>query len=142
MGEYVSRKSVSIELADRMVAAARLKAAELGIAIVIAVVDESGILKAFSRMDGAPLMAIGVAQSKALTAVGYGMPTGKAWHEFVRTDPILLEGVRSIEGFTMLGGGSPVKVGGELIGAIGISGGHYTQDEDCAAAALSVGRDT
>lgn len=134
----ISKKSISAELADRLLEAARTKAVELGLAVAVAIVDESGIMKAFSRMDGAPLMAVGMALKKALAAVGYGLPTGAAWHDFIRTDPILIEGVRSINDFTMLGGGSPVKSAGEVIGAIGVSGGHYSQDEVCAAAALAV----
>lgn len=122
--------------AAALVEAAEAHASALGIAIVTVVVDAAGIPKLMSRMDGAPLMALDVARRKAVTAVGFGLPTGATWHGFVKDDPILSEGVRSIPDFTMLGGGHPVRVGEDLIGAIGVSGGHYSQDEACVQAAL------
>jgi hypothetical protein len=53
--------------------------------MAIAVVDDSGVLKAFSRMDGAPLLA--VAQDKAYTAAGFGLSTD-GWFEFIKDDPV------------------------------------------------------
>ncbi len=133
-----AKLSISTQVAQRMIAAAEHKAQELGLRIATAVVDESGILKAFSRMDGAPLVAVGISVKKGVTAVGFGMPTGKPWHDFVKDDPILLHGYQSIEQFTMFGGGFPIYVDGQLVGAIGVSGGHYSKDEECARAGLAV----
>jgi uncharacterized protein GlcG (DUF336 family) len=121
-----------------MVERARDKAQELGFGIAVTVVDESGILKAFSRMDAAPLIAINASRKKATTAVGFGIPTGAAWHDFIKDDPILSKGVQSLDEFTLLGGGLPIRVNGEVVGAIGVSGGHYSQDEACAHAALEL----
>lgn len=121
-----------------MIAAAEREAAVLGLQVVTAIVDESGVLKAFSRMDGAPLVSVSAARKKALTAVGFGLPTGEAWHEFIKDDPILLIGAQQLDDFTLLGGGAPVRVAGALIGAIGVSGGHYRQDEACVRAALAL----
>jgi hypothetical protein len=59
--------------------------------MVIAVVDDGGVLKAFSRMDGAALLSVQVAQDKAYTAVGFSMPT-HAWHDFIKDDPPLRDG--------------------------------------------------
>ena len=120
--------------AAALVEVAEAHASALGISIVTVVVDAAGIPKLMSRMDGAPLMAWDVARRKAVTAVGFGLPTGATWHGFVKDDPILSEGVRSIPDFTMLGGGHPVRLGEDLIGAIGVSGGHYSQDEACVEA--------
>lgn len=128
--------SVSTALAQRIIAEAEAKAREIGLHIATAVVDESGVLKAFSRMDGAPLVAVNICQKKALTAVGFGMPTGQPWYEFVKDDPILMNGFPSIDNFTMFGGGLPIYVGGQLVGALGVSGGHYAKDEQCAKAGL------
>jgi uncharacterized protein GlcG (DUF336 family) len=118
MAATFERPSVTTELAKAMIEAAERKAAEMGHPFVIAVVDESGVLKAFSRMDGAPLLSVQVAQDKAYTAVGFGMATD-AWHDVV------------------FGGGYPIKVGGSVVGGIGVSGGHYSQDMDVAQAGLS-----
>jgi len=75
MAATFERPSVTTELARAMIVAAEQKAAQMGHAFAIAVVDDSGVLKAFSRMDGAPLLAVQVAQDKAYTAVGFGLAT-------------------------------------------------------------------
>ena len=97
---------------------------------------EDILLKAFHRMDGAALIANSASQKKAFTAIGFGMPTGDAWYGFIKDDPILMNGADSLKDFTLLGGGSPIMVDGNLAGAIGVSGGHYKQDEECVDAAL------
>ena len=61
------RASVTAELARSMIEAAEQKAAEMGQPFVIAIVDDSGVLKAFSRMDGAPLLSVQVSAG-AITA--------------------------------------------------------------------------
>ena len=129
--------TISLEGANTLIEAAQAKARELGIRVCVCVVDESGVLKAFSRMDGAPLMAVGVARLKAVTAAGFGLPTGQAWWSFIEGDPVLREGVHSIPEFTLLGGGAPIRIRGEIAGGIGVSGGHYREDEACVASALA-----
>jgi uncharacterized protein GlcG (DUF336 family) len=137
MAATFERASVSAELAKAMIAAAERKAAEMGQPFVIAIVDDSGVLKAFSRMDGAPLLSVQVAQDKAYTAVGFGMATD-AWHGFVKDDPPLAMGAATgIDRLIVFGGGYPVKLGGAIVGAIGVSGGHYSQDMEVAQAGLS-----
>jgi uncharacterized protein GlcG (DUF336 family) len=91
MAATFERASVTAELARAMIEAAEQKAAEMGQPFVIAIVDDSGVLKAFSRMDGAPLVSVQVAHDKAYTAVGFGLATD-AWHEFVKNDPPLAVG--------------------------------------------------
>ncbi len=91
MAATFERPSVTAELARAMIEAAEQKAAEMGHPFVIAIVDDSGVLKAFSRMDGAPLLSVQVAQDKAYSAVGFGMATN-AWHDFVKDDPPLAMG--------------------------------------------------
>lgn len=132
------KTSISHGLAVRMVDAAMAKAGEIGFGISVCIVDESGILKAFGRMDNAPLISVDAARKKALTAVGLGMSTGDAWYDFIKDDPILSAGVHNFEDFILLGGGSPIIIKGQLVGAVGISGGHYKQDETCAKAALDI----
>jgi uncharacterized protein GlcG (DUF336 family) len=137
MSDVFEKASVSSELAHRMIAAAEAKASEIGVPMVIAVCDESGVLKALSRMDGAALLSVQIAQDKAYTAVGFGMPTD-AWHPFIKDDPPLAEGaVGGIDRLIIFGGGYPIQLGGAVIGAIGVSGGHYSQDMDVAQAGLA-----
>src|SRR5438874_12724937 len=109
MSDVFEKTSVSSELAHRMVAAAEGKANEIGVPMVIAVCDESGVLKAFSRMDGAALLSVQIAQDKAFTAAGFGMGTD-AWHDFIKDDPPLAAGaVGGIDRLGIFGGGFPIK---------------------------------
>jgi uncharacterized protein GlcG (DUF336 family) len=138
MADTFQKPSVSADLARRMIAAAEEKARELGIPMNIAVVDESGVLKAFSRMDGAALLSVQIAQDKAYTAVGFGMPS-HGWFDFIKDDPPLAAGaVSGIDRLVIFGGGYPIAVDGAVVGAIGVSGGHYTQDQEVAEAGLAV----
>jgi len=138
MGETITKQSVSASQTNALIDAAVKKATEIGISISICIVDESGLEKAFLRMDGAALISIETARKKARLAVGFGMATGTPWHEFAQDDPILRQGVHDLPGFILLGGGVPLYWEGSLIGAIGISGGHYKMDELCANAASEI----
>jgi len=135
MEEYIKR-SVSLVDAERISRAAIAKARELGMNIAVTIVDESGITKLFYRMDNAPLIAVDASRKKAVTAVGFGLPTGEPWFSMIKDDPILREGVHGFHDFILMGGGAPIVSGNQIIGAIGISGGHYSQDQQCARAAL------
>jgi len=138
MAATFDRPSVSTELAKAMIDAAEHKAAEMGHPFVIAIVDDSGVLKAFSRMDGAALLSVQIAQDKAYTAAGFGLSTD-AWHDFVKDDaPLAMGAATGIDRLIVFGGGFPIMIGGKLAGAIGVSGGHYTQDMDVANAGLAV----
>jgi uncharacterized protein GlcG (DUF336 family) len=138
MAATFDRPSVSGELAKAMLDAAERKAAEMGHPFVIAIVDDSGVLKAFSRMDGAALLSVQIAQDKAYTAAGFGLSTD-GWHEFVKDDPPLAMGAAAgIDRLIVFGGGFPITIDGKVVGAIGVSGGHYTQDMDVARAGLAV----
>ncbi len=137
MSEVYEKKSISSELAHRVIAAAEAKATEMGVPMGIAICDEAGVLKAFSRMDGAALFAVQIAQDKAYTAVGFGMPSG-GWHDFIKDDPPLAAGaVGGIDRLVIFGGGFPITVGDTIVGAIGVSGGHYSQDMEVAEAGLA-----
>jgi uncharacterized protein GlcG (DUF336 family) len=137
MSDVIQKASVSTELAHRVIAAAEKKAAEIGVPMVIAVCDESGVLKAFSRMDGAALLSVQIAQDKAHTAAGFGMGTD-AWHDFIKDDPPLAAGaVGGIDRLVIFGGGYPLVVDEATVGAVGVSGGHYSQDMEVAQAGLA-----
>jgi uncharacterized protein GlcG (DUF336 family) len=74
MANVMKKHSISSELAQKMVDQAVAKARQLGVAENVAVVDDGGNLKAFSRMDGAPILSIEIAQNKAYTAL-FGVST-------------------------------------------------------------------
>ena len=133
MANTTSRQSISADGAQEVLNAAVAKANELGVPMVIAVVDESAQLKAFLRMDGSLLASVNVSQSKATTAVGFGLATDQ-WYGAIEDDPPLLHGVTAIPNFMMIGGGVPLAGDGAIIGAIGVSGGSYQQDTEVAEA--------
>lgn len=138
MSNTYTKPTITSELAHKMIAAAETKAKAMGHPFVIAVCDESGVLKALSRMDGAALFSVQIAQDKAYTAVGFGLSTD-AWHDFIKDDaPLAAGAVGGIDRLVIFGGGYPIKAGDTVIGGVGVSGGHYSQDMEVARAALAV----
>ncbi len=136
MAENTFQKaSITVEAAHRLIAAAEKKATAMGKPMCIAVVDSEGNLKAFSRMDGAPLLSVGLAQDKAYTTVGFGMATHE-WHDFIENDPPLLHGIVKTDRLIVFGGGFPIKTTEGIIGGIGASGAHWTEDMEVAQAGL------
>jgi uncharacterized protein GlcG (DUF336 family) len=137
MADLVKKYSISDELAQKMVDEAVAKATELGVAENVAILDDGGNLKAFRRMDGAPILSIEIAQNKAYTAL-FGVPT-QDFFDFIQGDPSLLAGIPTLARVAAYGGGFPIQVDGEIVGAIGLSGAPTVQnDEDCARAALAL----
>jgi uncharacterized protein GlcG (DUF336 family) len=137
MSNVVKKHSISSELAQKMVNAALAKARELGVTENVAILDDGGNLKAFSRMDGAPIPTIEMAQNKAYTAL-LGVST-QEFFDFIQGDPSLLAGIPTLSRMAAWGGGFPIKVDGEIVGAIGLSGAPTVQnDVDCAKAALAL----
>ena len=132
----ITKQSIDIATAEKAINAAARKAAELGLKMCIAISDEGGDLKAFRRMDGAPRLSIQIAEDKAYTAASFGIAT-HSWFDFIKDDPPLLHGITHTPRLIVFGGGHPIMLGGELVGAIGVSGGHYKQDMECARAALA-----
>ncbi|WP_425308594.1 heme-binding protein [Ammonicoccus fulvus] len=116
--------------------AALAKAEELNTRMNIAVVDAGGHLVSFERMDGAMLISSGIAQDKAYSVViGNGLPTSQ-WVPALSGDPDpgLLRSFPHRDRLIMFGGGVPIKVGDEVIGAVGVSGGSAEEDAIVAQA--------
>ena len=137
MANVIKKHSISYELAQKMANAAVAKATELGVTENVAILDDGGNLKAFSRMDGAPILSTVMAQNKAYTAL-FGVST-QDFFDFIQGDPSLLAGIPALPRVAAWGGGFPIKVNGEIVGAIGVSGAPKVQnDVDCARAALAL----
>jgi uncharacterized protein GlcG (DUF336 family) len=133
MNTMITKTSITLETAKKMA-----ELAIIGINISITILDCSGNEVLFMKADHAPLISIETSRKKAKLAIGFGIPTGDSWYQFIKDDPILSKGASDLPGFILLGGGSPILYNGNLVGAIGISGGHYKQDEKCVEAALVV----
>src|SRR2546428_10473335 len=108
MANVVKKYSISFELAQKMVDAAVAKARELGVSENVAILDDGGNLKAFSRMDGASIPTIEIAQKKAYTAL-FGVSTQDVF-DFIKGDPSLLAGIPTLARVAAWGGGFPIKV--------------------------------
>ncbi len=117
-----------------MIGAAKAKAADIGIAVSVVVLDFAGHLKAFSRMDGAWLGSIDVAMKKAKTSVLFEAETQAVWE--VCKPGAQAHGLElTNDGLVTFAGGIPLKTAdGRLIGAIGVSGGQVAQDYEVARA--------
>lgn len=124
--------------AKSMIAAAEQKAREIGVPMVIAVVDMGGNLVAQHRMDGALLASISLALDKAYTAVALKMPTDQVAAAVRPGQPLC--GLNTANGgrFIVFGGGFPIVESGKVIGGLGASGGTVEEDMMVARAGLGI----
>lgn len=129
-------KRLSLEDARILIAGARAKAEDIGVAMCIAVTDESGQLIAFERMDGGKITSTIIAQDKAYTAAGAKRTTQSYGEASQPGKPAY--GIHSAIGGRLLvvAGGIPVLMDGEVVGAIGVSSGSPAQDTECAQAGI------
>lgn len=128
-------ESISSNAAMQLISAAVTKAAEMNVAVAVAVVDTEGQLKAFHRMDRTPVVAVDAVQAKARAAL-MGLSTEELAEAMADNLPILLSMV-TLKDVTLLGGGLPIHHGGVVIGAIGVGGALTEQDIAIAEAALA-----
>jgi|SRR5580700_5904583 uncharacterized protein GlcG (DUF336 family) len=131
------KSEITLEAAETIIQAAQEKAKQLDIQEDIAVVDSSGTLKAFVRMDGAWLGSIDIAIRKARTARYFDMGTAEIGK--MSQPGMSIYGVElSNGGLISFGGGLPLKdVDGAVIGAIGVSGSSVENDVAVAEAAVA-----
>src|SRR5713226_10627242 len=124
------------EKAIEMVRRAHTQAVQLDIAVTAVVVDQSGRMIAFGRMYRARPITVEIALNKAYTAASFQQPTkelagvaGQTWFQSL---------VVSSNGRIMAGAGAlPIVEGGNVVGAIAVSGGTEDQDQKCAEVALA-----
>lgn len=137
----VPQATVSWEGAHAAVEAAVKEAEALGVRINVGVADAAGNLVAFLRMPGAFPQSISIAIDKAYTSAGFGFPTGK-WMDICAGNEGMKLGFSAQPRLIVFGGGLPIRVEGQLIGGIGVSGASEEQDSICARAALrAIGAD-
>src|SRR5919198_888065 len=132
-----TRRTIDNPGADAVIAAAERQANDNGYRVVIAVVDPSGELIAMHRTEGAQVASSRVAVDKARTASIFIRPS-REMEDQVSGGRL---GALALHGASCLTGGVPLKVDGEVVGAVGTSGETPDQDESCsiagAAAAFS-----
>ena len=127
---------IDLDLALKLIEAAKEKAKEIGVPMVIAVVDGGGNLVAQQRMDGALLVSIDISLNKAYTAVAVKIPTNDL--AGVTQSGQALFGIHNADGgrIVIFGGGIPLTQNDEIIGGIGVSGGSVEEDVQCAMAGV------
>ena len=127
---------ISLDKAQAAIAAAVAEAAKRGWPMNVAVYDSGANLVAFSRMDGAQLASIAIAEHKARTAVKYRRQT-KLFEDLVVQRQFNY--ILSLDDVIASRGGIPLIADGKIVGAIGCSGGAGSQDEVvCKAGAATI----
>ena len=129
-GQLPTKYVLTLYAAESVADAAQAEAERNGWAVSIAVLDDSGQLLLFRRMDGAKLVATDIAIRKARTAAYFQGPTADLEAEVSGGRTALLP----IDDFMPLQGGIPLTHDGQLVGAVGVSGVTGAQDEQCALA--------
>jgi len=128
--QTTDRRVITLDGAKAILAAAEAEAVKNKWTVAIAVVDESGNLIAFHRIDDTQVGSIDIALGKARTAARMKRPT-KALEDAVAGGRTVM---LAIEGITPLEGGVPVMLDGRVIGAVGVSGVTSQQDAQVAQA--------
>jgi glc operon protein GlcG len=125
------KKSLTLDLAKHIAAAAHAEAARNGWNMFIAILDDGGNVMYVERMDGAQLGSFDVSIAKGRCAVHFKRPT-KAMEDVVAGGRVV---VMTLPGAIPVEGGLPLMAEGQLVGGIGVSGGTSPQDGLVAAAA-------
>jgi glc operon protein GlcG len=131
------RSMLTLATAKKMVDACEQKAKAEGWKVIIAIVDDGGNLKYFSRMDESFLLSVKVAQLKANTSAAVPF-SSRRFGEIAKANP----GVELVPGTATFPGGLPIiTASGKHLGGIGVSGASADQDEACAQVALDAVKD-
>src|SRR5262245_58533012 len=123
---------LTVDVAKKVAAASIAEARKNSLTMAIAVVDPSGFLVYFEKMDNTQNGSVNVAIDKARSAALFRRPT-KAFQDIVAAGG---EGLRILElqGAIPIDGGLPIIIGGKIVGDVGASGGTSTQDGQVAKA--------
>jgi len=138
MADALDERTISLEGAQRVVAAALASAKSMNLRVSVAVAGRAGDLKAFARMDGASMLSGETARRKVHTVAMTGMSTqefGSILKSEMGEEPELFHGMIGIDGIIAIAGGVPIRLNGQLIGAVAVSGGSSAQDQEIAEAA-------
>ncbi len=125
--------AITLKEAEAAVRAAQGKAEALAIKVSVSVVDDHGDLVAYARMDGARFYTADVSRGKAMVSAWFGQPSGDM---AARASNPVFQSISQMNGGRLVfgQGAVPVVRGGQVAGAIGVSGGSSAQDEECAVA--------
>src|SRR6266705_3763387 len=141
-GQTAEKKTLTLDGAERIIAAAKAKAQELKApGGVIAVVDDGGNLMALARLDGTFAAGADISIGKARTAVQFKKPT-RFFEELINSSGKGRTVMAALNDFTPLIGGIPIMVDNQIIGGVGVSGAASAQqDEELAIAGAAAAKD-
>jgi uncharacterized protein GlcG (DUF336 family) len=128
---------ITLEEAQRIISAAEYKAQQMGQPMNTAVMDAGRNLIAFQRMDGAWVASIDIAIDKAFTSAGRGLTTREIGEMAQPGQPLF--GINTTNGgrIVIFAGGIPLMRDGEVVGAVGVSGGTVDEDHEVAEAGVT-----
>lgn len=127
-------EAISLDQAKKVLAAAEAEAKKNSWPVAIAIVDGSGFLVAFQRLDNTQLGSVEVAMEKAKTAALFRRPT-KVFDELLAAGGANLR-ILKLPGALPIEGGIPIIHDGKVIGAVGVSGVKSTEDAQVATAGI------
>jgi uncharacterized protein GlcG (DUF336 family) len=130
--------TVSLKEAESIIASAKAKAEEIGQPMNIAIVDSGGNLVAHVRMDGAWIGSIDISINKAFTSRAFDIATGELGKNANPGDQFYGIHVSNHGRVMIFAGGLPLKRNGQVVGAIGVSGGSGEQDQAVAVAGVDI----
>ncbi|MBB6448252.1 uncharacterized protein GlcG (DUF336 family) [Geomicrobium halophilum] len=128
--------TLDLNTAKTLIEAAEREAQNLGVSMVISILDEGGNLIATHRMDDAWLASIDIAQNKAWTSVALKMPTSNLADATAPQGELYGLNTTNQGKIVVFGGGIPLINDGKVIGAIGVSGSTVDHDVKVAEAAV------
>lgn len=129
-----NKPCLTLEDARRIAAAAEAEALANKWAVCIAVVDDGGHLLWLQRLDGAAPISAQIAPNKARTSA-LGRRESRVYEEMINQGRVSFLSAPGLE--AMLEGGVPIIVGGQCVGAVGVSGVKSTEDAQIARAGIA-----
>lgn len=130
-----SERNISLALSNDLASRAIAVCQAQNFNVAVTVVDRAGVIKTVMRTDNAGPHTVKASEQKAFTALSAKTPTEQIMENSQKN--AAASNLKDIPGFLLLGGGVPVKVGDDVVGAIGVAGapgGHL--DAQCAIQAL------
>ncbi|GAA0428253.1 heme-binding protein [Lentibacillus halophilus] len=131
-------EKLNLATAKKVIEGAEAEAANIGVQMVISIMDDGGNLVATHRMDDAWLASVDIARNKAWTSVALKMPTSNLEEATVPNAELWGLNTTNQGKIVVFGGGIPLEKDGKVIGAIGVSGGAVPQDVQVAEAGVKV----
>ncbi|MFZ4453795.1 GlcG/HbpS family heme-binding protein [Salibacterium aidingense] len=127
---------LTLDTAEKVIAGAEKEAENIGVSMVITVVDDGGNLIAKHRMNDAWIASIAISEDKAWTSVALKMPTSNLAEATVPNSELYGLNTTNNGRIVVFGGGIPLQQDGKVVGAVGVSGSAVPDDVQVAKAGV------